>query len=129
MTEIIFKFLTKRHKVEGITVYCIDDNPPHMVALFFSIKYDEALEYFHRWIESVISSEKVILKFSDGQAETFLNHTHQLHSFDDEPAIRYPDGQMEWFHEGNRHRDNGPAVITARGYEYFFKHGVKQIIN
>jgi hypothetical protein len=75
-----------------------------------------------------------------------------LHSNDDMPAIQYYDGTLEWYHDGESHRDNdmpafispirdiygcrkwylhgklhrinGPAIITYDGYEFWYKEGM-----
>jgi hypothetical protein len=37
------------------------------------------------------------------------------HRDDDKPAVEYTNGRREWFRWNERHRINGPAVITADG--------------
>jgi hypothetical protein len=47
-----------------------------------------------------------------------------LHSFNDEPAIIYDDGDMYWFKHGLKHRDNDlPAIIWSNGVKYWCKQG------
>lgn len=33
------------------------------------------------------------------------------------------DGTQEWFKEGKRHRDDGPAFISFAGTQYWYKEG------
>lgn len=41
----------------------------------------------------------------------------------EEPSRIFVDGHTEWCWEGVIHRDDGPAVLTAGGEEYYFKKG------
>lgn len=43
----------------------------------------------------------------------------KLHSYDDRPAIIYPNGRREWYRHGRLHREEGPAVVekTDRNHE------------
>ena len=41
------------------------------------------------------------------------------------PAVEAPDGRKEWFINGQRHREDGPAFIWDAG-ESWFLHGVNQ---
>lgn len=38
---------------------------------------------------------------------------------EDGPAFKYFDGNKEYFTNGKRHRDNGPAFIWGDNYEYW----------
>ena len=38
-----------------------------------------------------------------------------LHRDNDKPTAIYNSGQQYWFHNGDMHRDIGPAIITADG--------------
>jgi hypothetical protein len=44
----------------------------------------------------------------------------KLHSFNDEPAVSYPDGTRVWYKHGVKDRAGGPALITPGGI-YFYK--------
>jgi len=46
-----------------------------------------------------------------------------LHSFDDEPAIKYNSGKKEWYYKGKLHRVNGPAIVYASGLEWYYLDG------
>lgn len=39
-------------------------------------------------------------------------HEGELHR-DEGPAVIYPDGRQEWWWNGKRHRNEGPAIIDA----------------
>lgn len=54
-----------------------------------------------------------------------FNMIGNLHSYADEPAIVYDNGVKEWFSNGKRHRENGPAGIAEDGTEYYFQYGLK----
>lgn len=47
-----------------------------------------------------------------------LKTTELLHNYP-EPAIIYPNGDTEYFVQGMRHRDDGPAVIYGNKHYYF----------
>lgn len=40
-----------------------------------------------------------------------LDNNGKYHSFNDEPAKIYPNGDKVWWEHGLIHRENGPAVI------------------
>ena len=50
-----------------------------------------------------------------------------LHSFDDQPAVIYSNGDKYWFQNGQLHRDDPsgqqPAVILADGEQRWYKNG------
>lgn len=41
----------------------------------------------------------------------------KLHRGNDLPAIEYSNGEKEWYFNGLRHRENGPAVEYRGGYK------------
>jgi len=46
----------------------------------------------------------------------------KLHSYDDKPAIIFPDDIQIWYKNGKRHRDNDlPAVIYADSEQWWFQ--------
>lgn len=56
----------------------------------------------------------------DGSTYTFYNGL--LESYNDEPAI-VRDGVSRWFHKGNLHRINNPAVVSDQNTcEYWYEH-------
>jgi len=42
---------------------------------------------------------------------------------DDGPAVIHANGNREWYKNGERHRDDGPAVIHANGNREWYKNG------
>ena len=44
----------------------------------------------------------------------YYNSANQLHR-DEGPAIEYPNGNKEWWQNGQRHRVDGPAITRADG--------------
>ena len=59
----------------------------------------------------------------DGSIVT-RNKQRQLHSFDDEPAISYSNGDKYWYKDGLCHRDNdSPAIIYNDGSKFWYKDG------
>jgi len=47
----------------------------------------------------------------------------RLHSFEDEPALKKPDGTLVWYKHGSIHRLNGPAVISPDGSVEYYEEG------
>lgn len=47
------------------------------------------------------------------------------HRDGDLPAVEGADGSREWWVRGMRHRERGPAVITANGEEFYYQNGKK----
>lgn len=43
---------------------------------------------------------------------------------DDGPAIEYANGAKEWFKNGFLHREDGPAIEYANGEKKWFKNGI-----
>ncbi len=60
---------------------------------------------------------------NDGTQEWWKNG---LRHRENGPAILYPDGGEEWWFNGQLHRQDGPAVITADGEKSWWVHGVFQ---
>lgn len=67
----------------------------------------------------LIEGVRVVTYFN---GERWCYQDFQLHR-PDGPAIETPDGQKEWWFEGNLHRLDGPAVIRADGDEEWWIHG------
>ena len=61
-----------------------------------------------------------MFKYSDGGVEYYKNG--QLHR-DDGPAVVYTDGRVEYFKNGWLHRDDGPAIVSADGSVSYWKNG------
>jgi hypothetical protein len=58
-----------------------------------------------------------------GSKCTYLNG--KLHSYNDKPAIIYPNVYRAWYKEGRKHREDGPAIIYSDGDQYWLKEGKK----
>lgn len=43
--------------------------------------------------------------------------------FDFTGTVRYPDGTKAWYRQGQRHRDNGPAIEYADGGRKWYRYG------
>jgi hypothetical protein len=72
----------------------------------------------YKVIESNIEYE--VVKGADGTKEWF--HKGQFHRIDG-PAIEYPNGTKSWFHKGQYHRTNGPAYEGANGTKEWYING------
>jgi len=53
------------------------------------------------------------------------NDKDELHSFNDKPAIRYSNGDKEWYKENKRHRLDGPAIEWNNGHNSWYYEGKK----
>jgi hypothetical protein len=42
---------------------------------------------------------------------------------EDGPAIEYADGDKEWYLNGQRHREDGPAIEYANGDKFWYLNG------
>ena len=57
-----------------------------------------------------------------GYIRSYLNGME--HSFNDQPAIEYPNIDKSWYRYGNRHRGNDlPAFISKNGYKSWHWNG------
>lgn len=54
------------------------------------------------------------------------NSKGQLHSFDDQPAVKYTNKFM-WYVNGALHRDGNKPAIIDNGKEHFYINGVEQL--
>jgi hypothetical protein len=96
------------------TVYVSEDCPPDKKDIFF-----EADSGLYRM--ELKTPEGVRLSWhSDANGMT-------LHR-EDGPAVVHYDGERSWYLNGNRHRDNGPAIewhsnSGPHTYNKWFKHG------
>ena len=57
-------------------------------------------------------------KCSDGHQEWYLNGERHR---EDGPAVIYPDGTKEWYKNGKIHREDGPAYIENSGYKSWWE--------
>jgi hypothetical protein len=58
----------------------------------------------------------------DGTKEWFINGEKHR---DDGPAVEWPNGAREWWRRGLRHRDDGPAIEKPDGYKAWYRDGVR----
>jgi len=58
--------------------------------------------------------------YSDGTQEWYLNGNRHR---EDGPAIIWADGTQVWYINDNRHREDGPAVIRADGTQEWYLNG------
>lgn len=47
----------------------------------------------------------------------------QRHNIGDLPAAIYDNGRIEWWKNGQLHRDSGPAVVKDAGSQFWYRHG------
>jgi hypothetical protein len=60
---------------------------------------------------------------SDTNIKSYTLLNDKLHSYNDNPAIIYKDGDKCWYHEGKLHRDfDSPAYTSPDGHcEWYYK--------
>ncbi|WP_274630812.1 hypothetical protein [Arvimicrobium flavum] len=61
-----------------------------------------------------------VFMFADGSAEFYENG--QRHS-EDGPAVLAADGSLLWYRRDRLHRDDGPAIEEANGNRAWYRHG------
>ena len=59
--------------------------------------------------------------WADGSKQWFLNGKRHR---EDGPAIEWADGSKEWWLHGKCHREDGPALEYANGAKEWFLHGL-----
>jgi len=62
-----------------------------------------------------------IIKYNNRIAT--VNDKGELHSFDNNPAFEYTNGDKLWYKEGKLHRLDGPAIEYSNGFKLWFKEG------
>jgi hypothetical protein len=66
--------------------------------------------------------EYTVKVFKNGGKEWFLNGKRHR---EDGPAVEYADGyNKEWWINGKRHREDGPAIDYANGHKEWYIEGV-----
>jgi len=65
---------------------------------------------------------KYKVKVFDNKAEWYLNGKRHR---EDGPAIEYADGSKEWYLNGQLHREDGPACEYSSGSKYWYLNGKK----
>ena len=55
--------------------------------------------------------------YPDGTKEWYLNGKRHR---EDGPAVERPSGDKEWWLNGKRHREDGPAIEWANGDKYWY---------
>ena len=58
--------------------------------------------------------------YDNGGEEWFLNGNRHR---EDGPAIEYADGSKRWYLNGKMHREDGPAIERADGYKAWYLNG------
>ena len=117
MEDYIFKYLDKRHTIEGNTVYFKDSVPSKHIADLFGVNV--SWDFVDNWIQSRIGKEYCII-YPSGTKAWYMNG--ELHR-EDGPAIIRADGEKFWYKNGMFHRDDGPAIIWADGEEQWYLNG------
>ena len=62
-----------------------------------------------------------LIKYSDGTKRWWKNGERHR---EDGPAIEYPNGTKEWCKNGKRHREDGPAVEWPGGVKSWWRNGI-----
>ena len=63
---------------------------------------------------------KPICKIRKGYKEWYLNGKRHR---EDGPAVEYADGKQEWYRNDKLHREDGPAVEYASGVKFWYLNG------
>ena len=113
MKDYIFKYLDKRHTIEGNVVYFKDDYPVDRIRHLFDV-YSNAI--IHEWVQSH-TGKVYIFNFPDGSKTWWKDG--KFHR-EDGPAIIHPDGSEWWYQNDKKHRLDGPAYIDSAGYQYWY---------
>jgi len=80
---------------------------------------DEELE----WFESKNIKVKLLTEYKIEQFNQLRYQNGKLHSYNDLPAIIYPDGTQFWYQNGELHRLDGPAIIYPDGTQLWYQNG------
>jgi len=64
--------------------------------------------------------EPTLTESADGRRDWLLNGNRHR---DDGPAIEWPDGRRDWWLHGKRHREDGPAIELPDGRREWWLHG------
>jgi hypothetical protein len=70
--------------------------------------------------------EYTVKVYADGSKEWWLNGKRHR---EDGPAVEHADGYKSWWLKGKRHREDGPAVEYADGDKYMTEEGHKAAMN
>ena len=62
------------------------------------------------------------VQVSDNKTTWFINGDRHR---DDGPAIEYLDGTKAWYLNGERHREDGPACVLSTGAKYWYLNGTE----
>ena len=60
--------------------------------------------------------------YDNGSKEWYLNGKRHR---EDGPAVEWPNGRNFWYLNGELHREDGPAVVSANGYKAWYLKGKK----
>jgi len=75
---------------------------------------------FKRYIKGNHLLKKEISFSTSGRKEWFLNGKRHR---EDGPAVEYSNGTKYWYLNGNRHREDGPAVEYSDGTKQWWLNG------
>ena len=67
-----------------------------------------------------MTDESTMTELKDGTKEWYLNgerHREQA------PAVISPGGSKEWWKDGERHNEDGPAIIDSDGFNAWYLNG------
>jgi hypothetical protein len=74
------------------------------------------------WYPQMTARGKFITyKIDSDCKKSYLNN--RLHSFNDQPAAEYENGNKYWYRHGKRHRRNLPAIEWCNGYKQWYWKG------
>ena len=65
-------------------------------------------------------NEYTVRVYKDGSKSWWLNGNRHR---EDGPAIEWANGYKEWYFNGNRHREDGPAIECADGTKEWWLNG------
>lgn len=97
------------HELDGYLILDIFENHDIFPYLIHPNKTKE----WHVKLDKIIPNRDGMFPFS---------RSTKLHRFLDSPAIEYPNGDKEYWRNGQRHRTHGPAVIYGNK-KYWFEKG------
>jgi hypothetical protein len=72
--------------------------------------------------------QEYIVKIDRNGTEFWYDMDGQHHREDDKPAVIYSNGDLCWYKNGQRHRENGPAVIYG-DTQVWFRYGKRHRVD
>ena len=83
---------------------------------------------FNKTIKNLLAESKLSSKthsipdMDGGNTVYYADKTKKQFHRVDGPAVEYPNGDSEWWLNGKRHREDGPAVVWKTLHQYYI-HG------